>query len=858
MAPPPGGQPYPNSNMFIKTKNGGGGRGPGTSAGRLPPEYQTAGEGGAGGSAQRLPQQQPQQQGQRSYSPRGFSQSPVNNAPPGGLPHPLARQNSSGSPNPLPTSGGPGARRPSAPGPPPGPPTSRLANAPHKSVPAPTSPFVAPAPSPALKNKLASLPASLYALHKLQESIQADSEFFDLPLLPPDEKDELNRRVRDARGKARAAREREWDVQKENLVDVVVEVLSEFAGRRIDELVSKGELREAASPEAAAMNPLRAELQNALADRDQLVAKLSQLEVSTEDRVDKMQKDFEDRLEERIGEVEERWKTQIEKLRKEAAAAGRADGAASGAAPKTNGAEKGGTVSKADFDALAAKSKADFDALAARFDRLAALVGDATPSPPTTAATGSPPTSSSATSSTPAPASASTTVLGKRAFPADATEPDTNASSTPSNPLPPTLFARLAGVDGRVGKLETADGARAKVEVQREAVVMGVRRDVDALARASEEAEASGKRAEGRGKMDVEGEEEKVGKEEREKEREQVREAVEGLEKLEKRLGEIGVEWTGKLDGVDTRVTTLATDLTALKQSPSLSTPPPPSDATPTRLRTDLTALTTRVNTLSTSLSCLPTSTQLAILNSLSTYLVSSSSAPLSSDDALAQSLSTRLAAWDNALVDVATQGRVLEGLGPHDGLIAELKTALKAHKKKTDARFTTLKELVLYLQTSALPEIERVSIGWQKLQDHGYIPTDEALGVVPSDATDLGGAVAQASLASQQAAQPPPRVQQQQQPQPNGHAPRPAAQQQHQQPRQQQQQQQPHPPAPTHARSQATGGFADDGDEEDELDEDSMLVAPEEDDPMGGSGGFGVNGGAAGGAAAVNGFPAR
>ncbi|GAA5837110.1 hypothetical protein JCM11251_005257 [Rhodosporidiobolus azoricus] len=780
MAPAPNGGQSSHSHIFNTGKN--------------------ARPGGSGFSASRLPPAPPIPQGQqRSFSPlgnggRGQSPQYGGPSPPAFPTQPPPRQGSSGSPHPYPNGppNGNGARRPSGGGPP----ISRLANAPHNSLAMPSS-FAGgavPAPSAGLKERILTLPSLLYKVHKNQERIEADAEWFEMPLLPSDEADDVRMLFRDKRAKARAAAERELNMEKENLVDMVVGALGEFAGKKVEELVARGELTEAASPA-------------------ELVAKLSRLEVEVADRLTKMQEE----LEERIEEIEEKWKVELEKLQK------------AGPPPV---AVQGGTLAQA-----GSVSKADFDALTAKFDRLAALVGDATPPPPASALSDTSPASASAA---PSGALSTSTVLGKRTFSADAAEPSSSSASPPSSSSPqPTLFARVAAVDTRVAKIETAVSANAEKDEKTLSELQACTKEVREIQEWKQAAEERFGKSSARGGEQMvidESEEAKA-----EKIRKTVTEAVEKVDELEERLSEVQEEWTRKLDRADSRILTLSNDVGALQKIPVNAVTPTDPSAAPAKLRIDLDTLTRSVDTLSARCASLPSSIQVAILNSLSSYIHNDMRTkgidPGAEEGVVAAALRVRVLEWDKAVHDVAAQEEKLKVLPLLEATSAKLQKSFKSHKKKTDERFVSMKDLIDYFET-ALPEFDCVATIIRKLQSAGHLPSDEALGLpLPPVKEDTEpGTAPQAQLEQQKqqqangdvAVQAPPRTT--------------VAAQAPQGPPQQQQQVPPVVP-PQQPEQMRTNGFADGGeDEEDELDEDNMLVAPEaegeieaeeDDDPM-------------------------
>lgn len=104
---------------------------------------------------------------------------------------------------------------------------------------------------------------------------------------------------------------------------------------------------------------------------------------------------------------------------------------------------------------------------------------------------------------------------------------------------------------------------------------------------------------------------------------------------------------------------------------------------------------------MAVSLSRLPTSAHLSLLSSLHNHIQSLSSSPFdTTDHILAHALSERLKAWDKAVRDLAAQEDKLAELEPHEARITKLERGVKAHKKRTDERFVSMKELIEYLET--------------------------------------------------------------------------------------------------------------------------------------------------------------
>ncbi|GAA6008452.1 hypothetical protein JCM10207_007116 [Rhodosporidiobolus poonsookiae] len=493
------------------------------------------------------------------------------------------------------------------------------------------------------------------------------------------------------------------------------------------------------------------------------------------------------------------------------------------------------TVPRAELDAVTAK----YDLLALRFAKLEALVGTFPPSPSS------------------APTSASS-ALGKRAFPDGADEPalphaQGQAKSAPNSSAAPaagagSLATRLSAAEERLAAVE-----RARVEVEKE----------------------KEKKAKDGAAMVLDADEKRE-TEQRAREEEERKKRDEGMEKLEKRVEQLGLGWKDEIGAVDKRVSTLASNVSALKAAPAPTPSASVSSAALDALRTDLTALSTR---LDTALAALPPSlsaSQLALVDALHAQYAALAQ-PLTATPepaALKQAVTTRFRALDALFVshdaarsDLASTSTALDslrarvsavearpagtGIGGEqlgsglEGKLVALEVKYEKLRGLTRDKFESMRDLVVYLESSALPEFERVAQGYTRLQLLGRLPSDDELqvkSVRPLDeeadrdegegpAPRVNGtgtsapAQAQALTQGQPAPQPPAQAQIQ-----------PAA---------------PHAgPNGTHGAAPYAGGFAGD-EEEDELDDDDdeggNLVAPEGEDE-GSSFGAGGGGGSAGG----------
>ncbi|GAA6034452.1 hypothetical protein JCM8097_002732 [Rhodosporidiobolus ruineniae] len=722
------------------------------------------------------------------------------------------------------------------------------------------------APSPATLELLTSLPHLLVKYATLEEQRAADHDAFEVPsFFLPEETDEAYASLRDKRAKAKVARQKALDELAKQIVDVLDRVLADRAGQNLTQMVQEGRIPGMPGvppPDgfAKTLAAVQARLDALAAERDTLLARVNSLETAHADKLVQLEQSFIARLEamEKLVQAQAGSGSVAKEASKRAGERGAVpmetddDQPALTPAAIASAAQSASAHAKTPSSSLTPLSltptssqphplpaiassssapappphpsteyvpKATFDALAAELRRLSKLVGvpepSATPSSGTSAtlAAGSGAEKAKGREKSGTPAASGATVLGKRAFSVDGEEPDStavagveskkekkDAATEADEPL--SLAQRLRAVDQRVGKVE---GRMTKVE------------DEETKSRVT----------------------------------------VQSL--------------SDRCKTVEGDVRRLNTAQATLK---SATPPPPPAPQDPT-LRPDLDALSARLTALSAQLAALPLPSEahLALTSVLQAHLESASSAfagdSTPSLDELVERYKRRLAAWDAPpppppAPAPAPPAPPIISPAALDALLADV-CALKKLEPRVAGhgrRFRELAELVDYLETSALPEFQRVARGWGQAQARGCVPTDEELGVLVDDAEDdeeeqgeAGAAAAGvngAGGAAGQAGQQPVRAQQQQQ------APPQQQQQTRQQPTpapqaQPQPQPQPRPngvptpapaaarpapqPAPAPAATAATtnGGFAGSDDEEDELeDEESMLVAPEDgDDPM-------------------------
>ncbi|BGP14856.1 hypothetical protein JCM10213v2_002811 [Rhodosporidiobolus nylandii] len=605
----------------------------------------------------------------------------------------------------------------------------QAAGQPHGVQPAPPPPAL----TDVLRQKLLEAPALFASLVQLRRDAALDQQAYARnPLLASEEDDALAKEWDKSVEAARQKRRSEIVGAESELVELLAELVRDVAGSVLHGMVQRNEVAIAPDGQPKAMRStelkeLREQLASVSAERESLAQQVDALESSFVERLAGLERSFEQKLadlETRVSSTAVASTSQPQqgdpRIRPSSAAGSTLTSLSASTSPRP---------------VVQSVSKADFDDLTTKYDKLAALVGAADLS---------------------AASSSSSTVLGKRARSADATEPDAPASPPPA--AAPSLAAKLAAVEARVlgqdTQLASAAEERAKEVEKLAQSVKKMKKKVGAVeARVNEAHEKALEQLEKEkattDQMQVDGKE-NVGADE--------------LGKLEKRVDELLQHWATELDtataNAQSAVKGIADDLAALKASPSFTTPSA-SVGDLTQLRADLEALDKSLSTRITSLR-LPTEAQQAMINSLFGYLGAEAAAAPTKE--LSQMLRGRLDAWDAGLQDLQQlkqqqAGAVLEGLrrdlamlqgqfgvliGP-GGRIAVAEGRLEKLKSRFESRLGPLAALLSYLEASVLPELQSVSEVVRRAQEFGRLPADAELGIVSADAgnssSDGGGA---------------------------------------------------------------------------------------------------------------------